>query len=78
MINTLLLFPVIAGILMLIVRKRFFDNLILNIYAIMHIVISSILVFGKDVQTSIPYFAADNTNKIFLLVLSFVFLIYDK
>ena len=74
MINTLLLFPVIAGILMLIVRKRFFDNLILNIYAIMHIVISSILVFGKDVQTSIPYFAADNTNKIFLLVLSFVFL----
>lgn len=77
MINTLLLFPIVAGILMLIVRKRVFDNLLLNIYAILHFVITLFLTFGKNpdfVQNSIPYFAVDNTNKIFLLVLSFVFL----
>lgn len=77
MINTLLLFPIVAGILMLIVRKRVFDNLLLNIYAILHFVITLLLTFGKNpdfVQNSIPYFAVDNTNKIFLLVLSFVFL----
>lgn len=74
MIKTILLFPIIAGILMLIVRKRLFDNLLLNIYALLHFVITLFLTFSTKVQTSIPYFAVDNTNKIFLLVLSFVFL----
>lgn len=74
MINTILLFPIIAGILMLVVRKRFFDNLLLNIYAIMHFIISLFLTFSTKVAVSNSYFAVDGTNKIFLLVLSFVFL----
>ena len=74
MINSILIFPIIAGILMLIVRKRFFDNLMLNLYAILHFVVTLFLVFDKGVQITIPYFAIDGTNKIFLLVLSFVFL----
>lgn len=74
MINTLLLFPIIAGILMLIVRNKIFDNVVLNIYAILHFVFTLVLTFSQDAQKSIPYFALDNTNRIFLLVLSFVFL----
>lgn len=74
MMNAILIFPIIAGILMLIVRKRFFDNLMLNIYALLHFVITLFLVFDKGAQITIPYFAVDGTNKIFLLVLSFVFL----
>ena len=74
MINTILIFPIIAGILMLIVRKRFFDNLMLNIYAILHFITTLLLVFVSGVNITLPYFAVDNTNKIFLLILSFVFL----
>ena len=75
MISTLLLFPIIASILMLIVRKQIFDKILLNIYAILHFVLTILLVFNDSYTKSIPYFAVDNTNKIFLLVLSFVFLI---
>ena len=74
MINTLLIFPIIAGILMLLVRKRVFDNVLLNIYAVMHFVITLLLTFTQNFNVVTQYFAVDNTNKIFLLILSFVFL----
>lgn len=74
MINTILIFPIIAGILMLLVRKRAFDNLLLNVYAIMHFIITLMLTFTTKMSGASHYFAVDNTNKIFLLVLSFVFL----
>jgi len=75
MINTILLFPIIAGALMFLFRRKWFDSLMLNSYAILHFVITLFLTFQTDAKsTIIPYFAVDNTNKIFLLVLSFVFL----
>lgn len=74
MINTILLFPIIAGILMLVVRKRAFDNFLLNLYAVIHFVITLLLTFSSKFNGVTQYFAVDNTNKIFLLVLSFVFL----
>lgn len=74
MINSLLLFPVIAGILMFVIRNKSFGNILLNIYAVLHFVLTLVLTFVTDVNKSIPYFAVDNTNRIFLLVLSFVFL----
>ncbi len=73
MIKTILLFPIVAGILMLLFRKRFIDNLLLNIYAFLHFAITLFLVFGNKLYQG-TYFAVDNTNKIFLLILSFVFL----
>lgn len=74
MISTLLLFPIIASILMLIIKKQIFDRFVLNAYAIIHFILSSILVFVDNITKSIPFFAVDNTNKIFLLILSFIFL----
>lgn len=75
MINTILLFPIIAGALMFLFRRKWFDSFMLNLYAILHFVITLFLTFQTDAKsTIIPYFAVDNTNKIFLLVLSFVFL----
>ena len=74
MINAILLFPVFAGILIFFVRKRTFDNVLLNIYAILHFMVSSVLTFSADVNKSVPYFAVDNTNRVFLFILSFVFL----
>ena len=74
MISTLLLFPIIASIFMLIARKQILNKIMLNIYAVIHFIITTLLVFNNSITKSIPYFAVDNTNKIFLLILSFVFL----
>ncbi len=74
MINLLMIFPVIAGIIALIVRRKNFSCFLLNIYALLHFIVSSCLVFGLPLEIGGNYFALDNTNKIFLMILSFVFL----
>ncbi len=76
MINTILLFPIIAGILMILFRRRWFDTFMLNAYALLHFIITSVICFcpvGEEFLST-EYFAFDDTNKIFMLVLSFVFL----
>jgi hydrogenase-4 component F len=45
-----------------------------NLYAIVHFVVTILLATGKFSKCTIPYFAVDNTNLIFLIVLSLVFL----
>ncbi len=74
MINLLLFLPVLLGLLMLIFANKKFQNFALNLYAIIHFIASCVLVFGLNVQTKTQYFALDGLNKIFLLILSFVFL----
>lgn len=74
MINTILIFPIIACILVLLVKNKTFDTWMVNAYAVVHFVISILLVSGKAGNGGIPYFAVDNTNGIFLLVLSLVYL----
>ena len=74
MIETILIFPLVAGLLMLAIRKRAFDNIMLNLYALIHFAISLYLTFQKSTEHFTQYFAIDDTNKIFLLILSFVFL----
>ncbi len=74
MINTILIFPIVACILVLLIKNRTFNTWMVNLYAIIHFVISIMLVWGKGSSSGIPYFAVDNTNGIFLLVLSFVYL----
>ena len=73
MINTLLLFPIFAGILMLLVRKRTFDNILLNLYAIIHLVVSVLCATKLPLESS-KYFLVDECNIIFLLVLSIVYM----
>lgn len=72
MINTLLIFPIIACLLILLIKNKKFDMLMLNLYALVHVFSTIVLAINKDCGT--PYFAVDNTNLIFLIVLSFVFL----
>lgn len=74
MINAILIFPVIACILMAIVKKKVFDCAMLNLYAVVHFVSTILLALGIGRNGNIPYFTADNTNLIFLIILSVVFL----
>ncbi|MBE7709096.1 MAG: hypothetical protein E7Z93_01465 [Cyanobacteria bacterium SIG32] len=74
MINILLIFPIIACVLVLLVKNKTFDTWIVNLYAVMHLVISSMLALGYGKNNFTPYFEIDGTNALFLLVLSVVFL----
>lgn len=73
MISTLLIFPIVACILTLLVKNKNFGTFLVMSYAVVHIVIMTMLTLDYG-EKSIPYFAVDNTNLIFLLVLSVVFL----
>ena len=73
MISTLLIFPIIACILTLLIKNRKFNTFLVCLYAVVHFVITVLLTLGYG-EKSIPYFAVDNTNLIFLIVLSLVFL----
>lgn len=73
MISTLLIFPIIACILVLLFKNKTFNTLLVSSYAVIHFICTVLLIKGFG-NKSIPYFALDNTNSIFLLVLSFIFL----
>ena len=74
MIATILISPIILIVLMLIIKNKKFDNLLLNLYGIIHFICTLFLVFGNKVLNT-NYFGIDDTNKIFLLILSFIFLL---
>ena len=74
MINTILLFPIVACLLMLVIKNRCFSTFMVNAYAVVHAVITTLLALNIGREGGIPYFAVDNTNLIFLIVLSLVFL----
>ena len=59
-INILLIFPLVAGVLMLFIRKKAFDNFMLFLYAILHFLLFSILLFVEatvelDIQILLSY-----------------------
>ena len=77
MINLVLLFPLLACLILFIFKKGFLNNLMINIYAILHFLVSlSFCLFGQDVLpwASSPFFAVTPKNFIFLAVMSIVFL----
>ncbi len=77
MINLILLFPLIACLILFIFKKKFLNNLLICSYAVIHFLVS--LAFCCD-YNFLPmigpckFFAIDNTNKVFLMVMSLVFL----
>lgn len=73
MISTILIFPIIACLLVLLIKNKAFDTFLVTAYAIVHFVVTIMLALGHG-DKAIPYFAVDNTNLIFLIVLSVVFL----
>ncbi len=74
MINTILIFPIVASVLMFIFKNKHFATFLVNLYAFLHFLISALLVAGISVGAKTHYFAVDSTNLIFLLVLSIVYL----
>lgn len=74
MINTILIFPIVACLLMLIIKNKTFSTLMVNTYAIIHAVITTMFTLNIGRDSHNPYFVVDNTNLIFLIILSLVFL----
>ena len=77
MINLILLFPLVACLILFIFKKKFLNNLLICSYAVIHFLVS--LAFCCDINflpmvSPCRFFAVDDTNKIFLLVMSVVFL----
>ena len=73
MISTILIFPIIACVLVMLVKKKAFGTLMVNAYAIVHFICTLLLAAGIW-ENTVPYFAVDSTNIIFLIVLSLIFL----
>ena len=77
MINLILLFPLLACIILFLFKSKFLNNLMINLYALLHFVVSLAFCLNIDFlpmwQPS-KFFAVDSTNKIFLMVMSIVFL----
>ena len=77
MINLILLFPLLACLLLYVFKKSFLNTLLLNIYALIHVIVSIAACFGKDLipaWKTCSFFAINNRNVLFLVVMSFVFL----
>ena len=74
MITTILLFPLIACLIMFVTKHKALNSLMINAYALLHFTITMCFTFNKNFHKAIPYFAVDDTNLIFLIILSFVFL----
>ena len=77
MINLILLFPLLACLILFIFKNRALNNWMVNLYALTHFVVSSALCLNIDFLpqwAASKFFAVDNTNKIFLMVMSIVFL----
>lgn len=72
MINLLLIFPIIACLIMLVFKAKWMNNFFINLYAIIHLVVSVLCATKLPIESS-KYFLVDECNIIFLLVLSVVF-----
>ncbi len=77
MINLILLFPLLACLILLIFKKEKLNNLMLNLYALLHFIGTMGFCFGKDFfpfWKTCSFFSVNNKNIIFLAVMSLVFL----
>lgn len=77
MINLILLFPFLACLILCLFKKDFLNTWLLNIYALLHVTVSTAACLGKDLLPAIQpcsFFAINNRNVIFLAIMSVVFL----
>lgn len=77
MINLILLFPLVACLILFIFKKKFLNNFLICSYAVIHFLVS--LAFCCDFNFlpmvgASKFFAVDSTNKVFLMIMSIVFL----
>ena len=77
MINLVLLFPLIACWVLYIFKKDYLNIWAMNLYALIHIAVSTCACFNIDFLPfwkATNFFAIDNRNIIFLLIMSIVFI----
>ena len=77
MINLILLFPLLACLILCLFKKDYLNNLMLNIYAALHFIISVAYLFGINLLPNVrncSFFYVNKLNLIFLVVMSVVFL----
>lgn len=77
MINLILLFPLLACLILFIFKKGFLNNLMINIYAGLHFIVSTLACLNADLipaWKTCSFFAINGRNIIFLAVMSIVFL----
>ncbi len=75
MISLILIFPILACLIIFLIKNKNINNIIISLYAIIHFVCSVCLCLNfnpYDIKQNL--FAVDELNKIFLIVLSVVFL----
>ena len=74
MINLLLIFPIVATLLLVILKNKWLNNATLIVYALMHFALYCTYLVNPSLIEKTQYFAIDSTNFIFMMLLSIVFL----
>ena len=81
LISLLLILPLVECLLLFLFKQEKLNNLMLQIYSIFHFFVCSYYMFNESERFTGKYFSIDNSNIIFLFVLSIIFLavsIYNK
>lgn len=77
MINFLLLFPLLACLILCILKKDILNTWMINLYAVLHLAVSACALFNTDFlpfwKTS-SFFSINSKNFVFLAIMSVVFL----
>lgn len=77
MINLILIFPIVACLILFILKKQKLNNIMIVLYAIIHLTISiAAILANKELLPfwqNIKFFALNELNSIFLLVLSVIY-----
>ncbi len=77
MINLILLFPILACLILCLFKKDYLNNLMINIYAVLHFVISMAYLFRINLLPDCKcctFFGVNDLNVVFLAIMSIVFL----
>lgn len=75
MISLILLFPILSCLILFLIKNRALNNVMITLYAFIHLVCSVCLCINYNpFDFNQSFFAVDELNKIFLLVLSIVYL----
>ena len=81
MINLLLIFPILACILLFLFKQERLNNFFVIAYAMLHFIVSGYYFISETARFTARYLHIDNSNVLFLMVLSIIFLavaIYNK
>jgi len=81
MIETILIFPLVACIILLLAKSKNLNNLVIMIYSVLHLLLSVNLYLNPAIKamksannTFEIYFRVDSLNILFLLILSVIFM----